>query len=282
MIHAENLTKHRALMSDREKYRNKIREALAQDRDDVTALVERANALNPKIVEGDKSAAAKKLAYLDEKRVIEVRIAARQSECDSCDRHYEADAKRLSELQLYAEVESISENVEPKLARLANEISAIVAPLAEKVGEFKREFDGATEAVMPLIEARRHPATLRALRDKIQFCLKNGVLEQLSGDFHRAGLDLLNRSAHGPESFDASVAPVVRALIGLVNAHLPPDSGRNLVSFRCTTNVGGLFFTSFREGEILSLDANDPSIQRLHAAGALNRLDESAIARGAA
>jgi hypothetical protein len=276
MVHKENLAKHKTLMSDHEKYWEKLRVALAQDRDEVKALVGKADALNPKIVEGDKGAAAKKLSYLDEKRVIEVRIAALQGECDSCDQQNESDVKRLNELQLYAQVESISENVEPKLARLANEISAIVVPLAEKVGEFKQAFDGATEATLPLIELRRDPSTLRALRDKIQFCLKDGILAQLSGDFRKQGLNILNSSAHGPQTFDDAVSPIVKALLGLIAAHLPPNG--DLVAFRCTTNVGGLFFTSFREGEILSLDPTDPSIQRLHAASALKRLDESAIA----
>jgi hypothetical protein len=248
----------------------------------VKALVGKANALNPKIVEGDKGAAAKKLSLLDEKRVIEVRIAALQSECDSCDRQHDADVKNLGVLQLFCEVEAISENVEPKLARLTNEISAIVVPLAEKVGQFKRTFDGATEAVLPLLEARRDPATLRALRDKSQFCVRNGVLEQLSGDFRKQGLNILNSSANRPENFDSVVSPVVRAFIGLINAHLPANPEHNLFSFRAKTNFSGLFFTSFREGEILSLRADDPAVQRLIDLGVLERVDESVIARGAA
>jgi hypothetical protein len=157
-----------------------------------------------------------------------------------------------------------------KLSVLGAELSKIVKPVARAFGEFRAEIN-ATSAGCLLRIARGDPERIQRLQNQWRTMLVRGIRAQLSFDFRSEGLEIIDVGQFDGRDFESVCEPVFRSMIAALEVDLHangvPTPGR--ATFRCATNISGLFGLRLRVGEIVSLPLEDVKVQALIADGAL-------------
>jgi hypothetical protein len=191
----------------------------------------------------------------------------------------EAIAKAEAELPRYLLGEAHERVVESiaELPAMSAQLSEMIRPIAKAFGEFKKRIDAAAREAFPLV-ARGDEERTRQLVSRLRTVMFRGMRAQMAADFHTEGVDFFTGESFEAATFHGVVEPTLRMMISALEIDLcangvaTPSRG----TFRCVTNISGLFGLFLRVGEVVSLPTQDESVQRLIGSGALVILDAPA------
>src|SRR5580704_1193906 len=221
-IHAQNLAKQKAVVAGVEQSRDRTRARIADLRHESVALTLKANVFTPAILEGDKKAAGKKVALLDEKRAVDQSVSDLETELISLGHQIDDENRTLKLFQLYAMAESLSGGLQKEIPLLGDRLSSIVAPVAELAGEFNARFDTTINQCLPLL-APDDPGRIRGLEDKLRAAVLIGVQAEFFSRFSAAGLHIFDFPGL-PTSFPEVVGSALASLIGAIETSLPANA----------------------------------------------------------
>jgi hypothetical protein len=166
----------------------------------------------------------------------------------------------------------------PELTALEDKIGGIARPVAEIVGTFNAQIAKITSEVLPLI-SKGDSRKIETIQGRLRTLVVRAVKAELARTFSEFGIELFEIGRYEPKSFSDTVRPLLRSLISGLGLDFAPHDDRG--RFRCTTNIRGLLGLNFRFGEEITLPLGDVSVQRMVDCGALERLPDNSIARGA-
>jgi hypothetical protein len=280
-VHAKNLERGQEVLEGIKRDRDRNRADDEDSRKKSRMLTEKADTFTRAVIEGDEKAAGKKLALLEDQRKIDLRVSDLGNELVSLDRRIEEEQRAVAQLQLYAAAESLAENIKTQIPILSARLSAIIAPVAELCAELNKMFESAISESLPLL-ANGDPARIRSLENRLRMAVVNGTRAELASRFQGRGLHLLDTPGHLPTSFQGIVGPAVDALLDAIRSSLPANDADGTSRFRCRTQISGLYGLFLREGEIVSLRADDPDVRKLVEMGSLGLIGEASLVKGAA
>jgi hypothetical protein len=226
-----------------------------------------------KAVHGDRDALRKQRELHDRKKEHELQASNLETQAVPIRRALAA-AEAETQYFLLAEmheraVESIGE-----LPSMVAELSKVVKPIARAFGEFRSRINAATAEALPLI-ARGNPERIRGLENRLRTMILRGIRAQLSFEFRSEGLDIIDTSQFDGRDFGCVVEPEIRRLMAALEVDLHangvPTPGR--ATFRCLTNIAGLFGLHLAVGELASLPLEDENVRKMIASGALEMIE---------
>jgi hypothetical protein len=176
--------------------------------------------------------------------------------------------------------ERVSDGIK-ELSKMSAELSKVIEPIAQALGEFRATINAATSEALALV-ARGNPDRIRYLENRARTMLVRGIRCQLAFEFRSVGLDIIDVGQFEGKDFQSVVRPVLDLLICALEVDLHTDGvatpGR--ATFRCLTRVG-LFGLHLLPGEVVSLPTEHEQVRKAIELGALENIVDASESRNA-
>jgi hypothetical protein len=161
-----------------------------------------------------------------------------------------------------------------KLRAISTGLSAALAAPAKEIAAFKKEVK---EIYVSALEFLGDQSSFAALEKSINQSPDRGVRAQLQKSFGAVGIVVVESKRDEGADFESVMEKPIADLMAALATVMHSNSGEHVegrARFLVRTKIFGLHGISMSPGQIASLDPNDLAVQRVIAAGGLERIEE--------